>query len=160
VKRIGVTGHVILARGTAELVYDCLAQQLAPYAASGLHGVTCLADGTDQLFARAILALDGTYEVIVPALDYRRHAVDADNRPVFDDLLARASAVSYMPFLDSDRNAYMAASEELLRRVDLLLAVWDGEPSLGLGDTADVVRVARARRLPVTVLWPAGARRG
>jgi hypothetical protein len=37
--------------------------------------------------------------------------------------------------------------------------VWDGLPSRGLGDTADVVAAARAAGLPVAVLWPAGARR-
>ncbi|GAB3154299.1 hypothetical protein GCM10027290_48540 [Micromonospora sonneratiae] len=158
--RIGVTGHVILASGTAELIYACLARHLKPYAPAGLHGITCLADGADQLFARAVLALHGTFEVIIPATDYRQRAVEQDNRAAFDELLAQASAVSYMPYPESGREAYMAASEELLSRCDLLVAVWDGQPSTVLGDTADVVRAARARQLPVTVLWPSGARRG
>jgi hypothetical protein len=158
--RIGVTGHVTLASGTAGLVFDRLSEQLKPYAGPRLHGVTCLADGADQIFARAILALGGTYEVIIPALDYRRRAVEQHNRAAFDELLGHASTVSYMPFPESGREAYMAASEELLRRCDLLLAVWDGRPSASLGDTADVVRAALAARIPVTVLWPSGARRG
>jgi hypothetical protein len=158
--RIGVTGHVTLADGTADLVYACLSETLARYAEDGLHGVTCLADGADQLFARAILALNGTYEVVIPATDYRRRSVTRQNLPAFDELLDRASAVSYMPFARSGRSAYMAASQELLRRSDLLLAVWDGRPSAVLGDTADVVRAAQARGLPVTVLWPTGATRG
>jgi hypothetical protein len=158
--RIGVTGHVVLASGTAELVYACLFEQLNPYAGRRLHGITCLADGADQLFARAIIALDGTYEVIIPALDYRRRVVEGPNQAVFDELLGQASAVSYMPFSESGREAYMAASEELLRRCDMLLAVWDGGPSVILGDTADVVRAAHAARVPVTALWPTGAERG
>lgn len=157
--RIGVTGHVLLADGTAELIYACLAEELRPYAGSDLHGITCLADGSDQLFARAILAAGGTYEVVIPATDYRRHAVEEHNLAAFDELLDRASTVSYMPFQRSGREAYMAASEELLRRCDLLLAVWDGKPSISVGDTADVVRAARERGVPVTVLWPTGARR-
>ncbi|GAB3810134.1 hypothetical protein [Micromonospora zhanjiangensis] len=158
--RIGVTGHVSLADGTADLVYACLAETLAGYPAADLHGVTCLADGADQLFARAILARGGTYEVVIPATDYRSRAVTRHNLPAFDELLNRASTVSYMPFARSGRPAYMAASQELLRRCDLLLAVWDGRPSAVLGDTADVVRAAQAQGVPVTVLWPAGARRG
>lgn len=157
--RIGVTGHVMLANGTRELIYRCLLDELRPYADAGLHGITCLADGADQLFARAVLALDGTYEVIIPALDYRRTAVEGHNRAAFDELLGHATAVTHLPFQESNRRAFMMASEELLRRCDRLVAVWDGEPSTTLGDTADVVRTARARRLPVTVLWPAGARR-
>lgn len=157
--RIGVTGHVLLADGTAELIYQCLTDELRPYAGPDLHGVTCLADGSDQLFARAVLALGGSFEVILPAHDYRLQAVQWHNRPAFDELLVRATAVTRMPFKRSSRKAFMAASEELLRRCDLLLAVWDGNPSIVLGDTADVVRTATARHLPVTVLWPAGARR-
>ncbi|MBO4208166.1 hypothetical protein [Micromonospora echinofusca] len=157
--RIGVTGHVLLAEGTAALVLDCLDRQLARYPHGSLHGVTCLADGADQLFARAVLARGGTFEAIIPARDYRRNAVEPANRAAFDELLDRAVRVSYMPFATSGREAYLAASEELLNRCDLLLAVWDGRPSAGVGDTADVVRVARERGLPVVVLWPAGARR-
>lgn len=158
--RIGVTGHVVLASGTAELVYRCLAAELRRYAGAELHGVTCLADGADQIFARAVLSLGGTYEVIIPALDYRRQTVEWHNRGAFDELLGRASTVTYMPFKRSSRRAFMAASEELLRRCELLLAVWDGNPSKTLGDTADVVRAAEELDLPVTVLWPTGAQRG
>ncbi|ROT29283.1 hypothetical protein [Micromonospora sp. HM5-17] len=158
--RIGVTGHVLLADGTAELIYARLAEELRPYAGSGLHGITCLADGADQLFARAVLALDGTYEVIIPATDYRERAVHRDNLADFDELLDRATTVSIMPFARSGRRAYLAASMELLNRCERLIAVWDGLPSADVGDTADVVRAARERDIPVTVLWPDGARRG
>ncbi|MEV1286271.1 hypothetical protein [Micromonospora sp. NPDC049679] len=155
--RIGVTGHVALADGTAQLVYECLTRQLRGYPGAELQGITCLAEGSDQLFARAVLAAQGTYEVVLPAADYRERVID---RNAFDELVRRASAVSYMPFAHSDRDAYLAASQELLRRSELLLAVWDGNPSTVRGDTADVVRTARAWGVPVTVLWPTGARRG
>lgn len=158
--RIGVTGHVMLAAGTAELIYRSLVDELRQYAGDELHGITCLADGADQLFARAILALNGTYEVIIPALDYRRQMVEWHNRAAFDELLGRACTVTYLPFKHSNRRAFMTASEEVLSRCDLLVAVWDGAPSRTLGDTADVVRAALARGLPVTVVWPTGARRG
>nr|MDT0659643.1 hypothetical protein [Micromonospora sp. DSM 115978] len=158
--RIGVTGHVTLATGTAELVYDCLTAELKPYAGPDLHGVTCLADGADQLFARAVLALDGTFEVVLPAADYRSASVEPANLASFDELLGLARSVHRMDYPHSGREAYMAASLELLSRSELLLAVWDGSPSAVLGDTADVVRAAQSRGLPVTVLWPAGAARG
>lgn len=157
--RIGVTGHVLLANGTAELVSAGLREQLDGYAGGELHGVTCLADGADQIFARVVLALNGTFEAIIPAEDYRRTAVQRHNRRDFDELLGLASDVSYMPFPESGQEAYLAASEELLRRCDLLLAVWDGYPSRCVGDTADVVRIARERGIPVVVVWPDGARR-
>jgi hypothetical protein len=59
-----------------------------------------------------------------------------------------------MPFETSSRAAYLAASEAMLDRCDLLLAVWNGSPSRRVGDTADVIAKARERHLPVEVLWP------
>jgi hypothetical protein len=53
----------------------------------------------------------------------------------------------------------MDASLRMLAEADCLLAVWDGKPARGYGGTADVVNAARARGLPVTVIWPAGAER-
>ncbi|GAA1859765.1 hypothetical protein [Asanoa iriomotensis] len=153
--RIGVTGHVRLAEGTAELVYAELSATLA-VREGPLHGVTCLADGADQLFARAVAALGGTFEVVLPAADYRG---EVDDLQAFDDLLGKAVRVDYLPYPRSGPDAYFAASEELLRRVDHLVAVWDGAPSDVVSSTANVVRAARARGLPVTVIWPAGARR-
>lgn len=51
--RIGVTGHVILAQGTAELISASLAEHLRPYAGPRLRGITCLANGADQQIGRA-----------------------------------------------------------------------------------------------------------
>ncbi|MFC0527888.1 hypothetical protein [Phytohabitans kaempferiae] len=154
--RIGITGHARLARGTAELVYDALTAELARYAGDGLRGITCLCDGADQIFARAVIERGGELAVVLPADDYRERLVDQDD---FDRLLGKATHVSRMPFRSSDRRAFKAASEEVVRQSELLLAVWDGRPSRELGDTADVVGTAHSAGLPVVVLWPAGARR-
>lgn len=155
--RIGITGHARLAGDTAELVYDALNAELSRYAGDKLRGITCLCDGADQIFARVVIEHGGDLAVVVPAADYREKLVDRDD---FDRLLGKATQVLHMPFPHSDRRAYKAASQEVLRQSDLLLAVWDGLPSRRLGDTADVVTTARAEGLPVVVLWPVGARRG
>ncbi|WP_233224030.1 hypothetical protein [Amycolatopsis sp. CA-128772] len=64
-----------------------------------------------------------------------------------------------MPFAESNRDAYMAASEHVLSIVDKMIAVWDGGPSGGHGGTADVVEAARDQGLDVTVVWPEHAAR-
>ena len=53
----------------------------------------------------------------------------------------------------------MDASLDMFNRADRLVAVWDGEPARGYGGTADIVEAARDRELPITVIWPEGARR-
>jgi hypothetical protein len=160
VPRIGITGHTRLSSATTTMVYTALCDELRRYRPATLHGITCLARGADQLFARAVLAAGGTIEAILPATDYRNEVVGADNRPEFDALVARAARVTYMPFGRSDRVAYMAASEELLRRSDLLFAVWDGSMNGNLGETGEVVVAARCHNMSVRVLWPANAVRG
>jgi hypothetical protein len=157
--RIGVTGHSDLLPASTQRVFDALRQALERHADDGLYGITCLARGADQLFARAILSLGGRYDVILPAPDYREAVVKPGNLADFDMLIAQAGDVRFMPFETSGRQAYLAASEALVTRSDRLLAVWDGKPAGGLGGTADVVAHARDVGVPVDVIWPAGTQR-
>lgn len=157
--RIGITGHANLSTGTVPLVADAIKAALADHAATELTGITCLARGADQVFARAVLDMGGTIEVVLPAADYRDRKVKPDNAAEFDTLISQAATVHTMPFAESNPDAYMAASEQVLSTVDALLAVWDGGPSGGHGGTADVVEAATKRRIPVTIIWPAGAAR-
>ncbi|HEX4222410.1 MAG TPA: hypothetical protein VHZ97_08635 [Pseudonocardiaceae bacterium] len=155
--RIGITGHIGLSSATAEMVSDALRRELRSYPEP--HGITCLARGADQLFARAVIAVGGTFEVILPAPDYRDAVLAVEHRREFDDLLTRATSVTRMPFVESSPVAYRAANQELLRRSALLFAVWDGTRSGRIGETGEVVGEARARRVPVHVVWPANSHR-
>ncbi|MBB5156370.1 hypothetical protein [Saccharopolyspora phatthalungensis] len=121
--------------------------------------MSCIARGADQIFARALLDVGGSLEVILPAADYRKRKVKPDNVAEFDELIGAASKVHTMPFEESSRDAYMSASEHILGSVDAMLAVWDGQPSAGYSGTGDVVQVARERGIQVTVVWPDGADR-
>jgi hypothetical protein len=158
VPRIGITGHTNLSAATVPLVAAGIRAELARHSV-GLTGVTCLARGADQIFARVVLELGGDLEVVLPAEDYRVRKVSADNAAEFDELHAMARAIRTMPFAHSDGNAYQAASEHLLSTVDWLIAVWDGRPAGGHGGTADVVAAAHRLGIPVTVMWPQGAER-
>ncbi|GAA4859745.1 hypothetical protein [Saccharopolyspora cebuensis] len=158
--RIAITGHSNLTPDTAGLVRAALGRELGRYDPGGLVGVTCLARGADQVFARAVLDLGGAVEVVLPAADYRARKVGADNAVEFDALLGAAASVVTLPFPESNRDAYLAASEHVLDSAEAVLAVWDGRPADGRGGTGDVVEAARARGLPVTVVWPEGAERG
>ena len=89
--RIGITGHSRLTDRTHELVAAALRGLLADV--RPLVGVTCLAQGSDQLFADVVLELGGDLEVILPSNDYREAKVDPADRSDFDRLLGRASVV-------------------------------------------------------------------
>lgn len=156
--RIGITGHSNLTADTVPLVAEHIRAALAEYPGE-LVGVSCLARGADQVFARAVLDAGGTVEVVLPAADYRERKVKPDNAADFEDLIGKAANVHVMPFAESNREAYMAASEHVLSTVDAMVAVWDGKPADGRGGTGDVVEAARERGIPVTVVWPEGAAR-
>jgi hypothetical protein len=148
-----------LSCDSVPLVTEAIHDVLKDCSEGEMVGVSCLARGADQIFARVVLERGGAVEVVLPAADYRERKVKPDNLKEFDDLMSRAQAVRTLPFDQTDKDAYMAASEELLGSVDSLIAVWDGKPSGSYSGTADVVAAARERGLPVTVVWPAGARR-
>lgn len=157
--RIGISGHSNLTTATASLVAAGIHTALEQYASDDLIGVTCLARGADQIFARVVLEYGGAVEVVLPAADYRDRKVKPGNAHDFDELIGKAADVHTMPFAESNRDAYMAASEHVLSTINALVAVWDGGPSGGYGGTADVVDAAQNRGLPVTVIWPDGAER-
>jgi hypothetical protein len=157
--RIGITGHTNLTDSAEQLIYTALVQRLRTFEGTEIIGVTCLADGADQLFARAVTEVGGSYEVVLPAPDYRRIAVPPPRRRAFDALLAGARAVLSTGEPRSGVRAYVAANRIMLDRVDHLLAVWDGHERDDPGGTSDVITLARDRDLPMTVVWPAGAER-
>ena len=150
---VAVTGHRDLALATVELVEEALRVELAGI--SPLVGLTCLAAGADQVFARVVLDLNGTIEVVVPA----RHRDDVADHTVYEALLARASRVRRLEYATSSPAAHMAANASLLAVADRLIAIWDGLPGRGLGGTADAVTHAWERNLPVTIIWPEGSTR-
>ncbi len=156
--RIGITGHSNLTPATSVLVRAALDAELAGYG-DGLIGLSCLARGADQVFARAVLDAGGSLAVVLPAADYRARKVKPDNAADFDELLGKAAEVHTLPFAESNRDAYMAASEHVLSSVDKMVAVWDGQPAGGHGGTGDVVHAARELGIPLTVVWPEGAAR-
>lgn len=155
--RIGVTGHTRLPRPTASRIRLGLSSIFARYDA--IHGVTCLAEGADQIFAEAVLARGGSFDVIMPAANYRAAAVRHANRRRFDALIGSARRVVSMPFERSGDEAFAAANEVLVGRIDRLIAVWDGVVDDRPGSTTHAVAQAEIASVPVTRLWPVGARR-
>ncbi|GAA1606171.1 hypothetical protein GCM10009828_036780 [Actinoplanes couchii] len=149
---IGVTGHIRMQPRTHRLIFDELVRLLSGY--PGVHGVTCLAEGADQLFAEAVRACHGTFEVVLPV---PAAAVPPAAPPA--RLLRQARRVSWMEVAGPPEAAYEAASREVVSRSDILVAVWDGDLSGGRGGTAETVDWACRHGREVVRVWPAGARR-
>lgn len=156
---IGFTGHAGLPPRTVELVERELRSRLAAFASPLLVGVSLLGPGCDQLFARIVLELGGHLYVVVPAKRYRDQFTDPQSQQTYDHLYQQCAILEELEYLDSTEEAHMAAGRVMVERCTRLLAVWDGQPSKGLGGTADVVAYAQQQRIPVEVIWPEGASR-
>ena len=163
--RIGVTGHINLSPETARLVASELRAHLSGMRdgngiARAMVGVSCLAPGADSVFAEVLLSLGGRLEVILPRADYGRARLGPADAATFEDLLRRASLVRVPECEHAEPAAYIAANNQMLDAIDHLVAVWDGDHQALLpGGTAHVVQTALSRDIPVTVIWPEGARR-
>ncbi|AYF72852.1 hypothetical protein D7D52_02065 [Nocardia yunnanensis] len=158
---VAITGHRGLPADTLALVDRALRAEVALRVRPGgppLIGVSCLADGPDSLFAQAILDAGGLLTAVVPARRYR-DSLPASHHADYDRLLAAAALVIELNREESNSRAHQAGSLRMLDEAAELLAVWDGRPARGPGGTADVVATAHERGIPVTVLWPRGARR-
>ena len=155
--RIAITGHRGLPAATERLVDRDIRDHLAADAAEGdLVGVSNLADGADQIFARAVLDAGGRLEVDRPGGPVP--GWPPGSRPCRVRLAAAAaSKVDRLGYVESTEEAHMAASQAMLASADRLYAVWDGKPARGYGGTADVVAEAEKSGIPVTVIWPEGA---
>jgi hypothetical protein len=156
-RRIAVSGHRGLPPTTTQLIDQAVRADLAIHAPE-IVGLSCLADGADQLFARAVLDAGGTIEAVIPAERYRQELPE-ESQTDYDDLLSRAGRVHRLEFAESTSESHMAASTFMLEHADELWAVWDGLPARGYGGTADVVAHAHAHGIPVHVIWPEGAQR-
>jgi hypothetical protein len=156
--RIAISGHRGLPAPTARLVDQALRAALAERAPD-VTGLSCLADGPDQIFARAVTDLGGTLEAVTPAAEYREKLPE-DSHTGYDDPFAQAAAVHRLPFTESTPESHLAASKLMVDQADELYAVWDGKPARSYGGTADVVAYAREHGTLVRVIWPDDAERG
>ena len=168
---IGVTGHRLQRlqnvdlQALRETVADLLsrirsavdsaaAEHTTHFAATAptLRLVSALADGADTITAEAALASGWRLDACLPFVrnEYATDFSEGEHRERFGQLLDSASATFTLTGQRSDADAaYEAVGRVLLDQVDILVALWDGDPGRGRGGTARVVAEAIARHIPV-----------
>jgi hypothetical protein len=157
--RIGVTGHRRLddeealaaqVRRTFERVRALVPS--SPFTPVLFTAVSLLAEGADRLVTREMLRDQETrLEVTLPlpSEEYLRDFQSDASKREFNELLARADVVTEMPPAASREEAYQRAGRYIVEHCDVLVALWDGQPSRGQGGTAEIVEYARQRRMPL-----------
>jgi hypothetical protein len=158
--RIGVTGHRQLPAGIdwRERVCEALGlveEKLAPAGGTPLAWlvISSLAEGADRLVARTVLdRRPGSLLEVplpLPPAEYQTDFKSGDSKADFADLYGQASLITRAPRFESRASAYEWAGLAMVGRSDIVIALWDGQPSRGVGGTADIVGLARRYGRPV-----------
>lgn len=141
---IGITGHQRLPAPAdwdwvGEQIQTLLSREQPP-----IVGISSLAIGADQLFAKAVLDAGGSLEAVIPFDRYAENFQHRD-RIAFGNLRNASSRVEVLATMGSEEESYLAAGKRVVDLSDVVFAVWNGMPAAGLGGTADIVSYARAR---------------
>jgi len=123
--------------------------------ASGLRIVSALAEGADQWVASKACALGYELQAVLPfhrgeyEMDFANPAVLNEHRRLRDDQALAVFEMDGSRVLESE--SYLAAGRVILNQSDLLIALWDGKDSQGVGGTGQIVPEAFQRSIPT--IW-------
>ena len=124
--RVGITGHQRLKDASGwqwvEQEVDALLDSLP----RSLIGVTSLAIGADQLFARTVLRRGCSLEVIIPFAGYERTFNERRDRQEYYRLLQLASHVEVLDTPGSDEDAYFAAGKRVVPLMSMPYPIAEG----------------------------------
>jgi len=77
----------------------------------------------------------------------------AESIKCFNDLFEKNESAFVMDGLNvPGGSAYDAVGRVVLDQSDILLAIWNGQPAAGEGGTANILKLARSRHIPVLCL--------
>lgn len=139
---VGMTGHRDLNDlATSRWVSEAVGLEIERFSASS--GVSCLAIGADQIFAEEILIRGLELTTIVPSVRYEDSFEKPDELARYRSLLERSSRIVNLAHESNSDEAFLAGGQAVVDASAVLLTVWDGQPSRGLGGTADIVEYAR-----------------
>lgn len=113
------------------------------------QGLTSLAVGADQLFAKQLFESKIPYLAVIPCERYERTFKSQQAIRDFQELLNNASEVETLPFGEPTETAFFAAGKFIVEKCDTLVAVWNGLAAKGLGGTGDIVSYAKQLGVPV-----------
>jgi hypothetical protein len=152
--KIGITGHQHLANENDWAWVEKSMRIVLDDMRADLIGISSLAAGADQLFARIILELGGLLHVVIPFPNYERAFSSAEDVESYHTFVAHAGWKETVRTSETDEEAFFLAGQRIVQLADKMLAVWDGQPAAGLGGTADVVSFAIANGVAVTRIDP------
>ena len=151
---IGFTGHRSLQDEAKcrKWIFEILKQRKA-ITPGLLFGVSSVAAGGDLLFAESCIQLELPLCVLLPLpVEEFRKDFDEASWSRAEVVLGKAASVEVTESNQSREECYYECGIETVQRSRMLLALWNGESSQGLGGTEDIVSFARGVGKPVVWL--------
>lgn len=152
--RIGISGHRFLAEvEKIEAAVDrALTEIERTFGVATLRIISSLAEGADRLVTRRALDRASTILVVIlplPQEEYIQDFPTQNSQEEFLQLLEQAEEVITLSPVPTREDAYEAAGLYSLNLCDVLLAIWDGQESQGVGGTGGIATEARRRKHPL-----------
>ncbi len=151
----GVTGHQDIPAAAVPFIRNEIARVLKR-TGPGLVGVSSLAKGADQLFAKIVLELGGRLHAVIPCRGYEFAFDDDKSAAEFNSLIGVATTIERLDHSGPSQAAFYDAGKRVVQLSQLIVAVWDSHEAKGVGGTADIVAFATEHKKPIEVIWPAG----
>ena len=141
-KRRGISWSWVSYNLKAELSKLCTIQE----------AFTSLAEGSDQVFAKAALELGIPVTAVIPLSDYERF-FRGRGLIQYHHLLKLCNKINLSATPDAEK-AFFDAGKYIVDGIHILFAVWDYKEAVGLGGTADIVAYAKGINRTIIHLDP------
>jgi hypothetical protein len=155
---VGFTGHRHLQDPEKmKKIIGAVLDSLRAEIPGQLVGYSSVAIGADTLFAERWLESGSPWMALLPraADDFKNDFTQVDWSKTFA-LLQRAVRVQSLTGIkEAERDlAYLECGILVVEEADVMIAVWNGKPSRGVGGTADIVANARNLNKPLVLIDP------
>ena len=150
---IGFTGHRSLPdeATSRESIRGFLREQKAKTAAI-VYGVSSAATGGDLLFAESCLELEIPLRILLPlSKEEFRKDFDAAAWLRAEEVMSKAVSVEVTGNRETRNEAYYECGIETVQQSQLMMTLWDGESSRGMGGTQEIKDFAQEMGKPV--IW-------
>jgi len=148
---VGFTGHrkVPYEAKSRQVIRDFLARQKESHRGV-MYGVSSAAAGGDQLFAESCLELNIPLRILLPRpAEQFRADFDDTSWLRTERIMQNAISVEVTGRHESRNEQYYDCGIQTVAESQLLVALWDGQPSRGIGGTQEIVSYARKTGHPI-----------
>jgi hypothetical protein len=148
---IGFTGHrkVPDEAKSRQVICDFLARQMESHIGI-VYGISSAASGGDQLFAESCLELNIPLRILLPrpAEQFRTDFDDTSWQRTLR-IMENAISIEVTGRHESRNEQYYDCGIQTVAESQLLVALWDGQPSRGKGGTQEMVSYSRKTGHPI-----------